>query len=241
MSLVSKIRVIGSNSNGNSYILECGNEKLLIELGVDFKQVLRALNYDLTNVHACLVSHKHTDHAKYIPSAKNHGLPVFSCQEVADKHDGVAVLELGKKTKIGGFTVQPIEVPHSCQCYAFLIEHEAMGRLLFCTDCERFGYRIKNLNHICIEANWDEDVLIDNMCDDIEIRSRFEHHMELNNTILALKTNYGVSLQTVCLVHLSSGNADPKKFKKRVVEELGFNNVCVCESGLEVELSNSEF
>jgi hypothetical protein len=35
--------------------------------------------------------------------------------------------------------------------------------------------------------------------------------------------------------------ADPKKFKKRVVEELGFNNVWVCESGLEVELSNSEF
>lgn len=183
----------------------------------------------------------HGDHSRSIKDAIFHGLPVYSCQEVADKYDGVAVLELGKKAKIGGFTVQPIEVPHSCQCYAFLIEHEAMGRLLFCTDCERFGYRIKNLNHICIEANWDEDVLIDNMCDDIEIRSRFEHHMELNNTILALKTNYGSSLQTICLVHLSSGNADPKKFKKRVVEELGFNNVWVCESGLEVELSKDEF
>lgn len=238
---MSKLITIGSGSSGNSYILECGNEKLLIELGVDFKQVLRALNYDLTNVCACLVSHQHLDHAKYIPNAKKHGLPVYSCQEVVDKYNDALVLELCKKTKIGGFTVQPIEVPHSCQCYAFLIEHEAMGRLLFCTDCERFGCRIKNLNHICIEANWDEDVLIDNMCDDIEIRSRFEHHMELNNTILSLKTNYGVDLQTVCLVHLSSGNADPKKFKKRVVEELGFDNVYMAESGLEVELSKEEF
>lgn len=238
---MSKLITIGSGSSGNSYILECGNEKLLIELGVDFRQVLRALNYDLTNVCACLVSHQHLDHAKYIPSAKKHGLPVYSCQEVVDKYNDALVLELGKKTKIGSFTVQPIEVPHSCQCYAFLIEHEAMGRLLFCTDCERFGYRIKNLNHICIEANWDEEVLLDNMCDDIEIRSKFEHHMELNNTILTLKTNYGANLQTVCLVHLSSGNADPKKFKKRVVEELGFNNVWICESGLEVELSKEEF
>ena len=238
---MSKLITIGSGSSGNSYVLECGNEKLLIELGVDFKQVLRALNYDLTNVRACLVTHQHLDHAKYIRNAKKHGLPVYSCQEVVDKHNDAVVLELGKKTQIGGFTVQPIEVPHSCQCYAFLIEHEAMGRLLFCTDCERFGYRIKNLNHICIEANWDEEVLLDNMCDDIEIRSRFEHHMELNNTTLALKTNYGVSLQTVCLVHLSSGNADPKKFKKRVMEELGFNNVWVCERGLEVELSKDEF
>lgn len=238
---MSKLITVGSGSSGNSYILECGNEKLLLELGVDFKQVLRALNYDLTNVRTCLVTHQHLDHAKHIQNAKKHGLPVFSCQEVADKYDGVTVLELGKKAKIGGFTVQPIEVPHSCQCYAFLIEHEAMGRLLFCTDCERFGYRIKNLNHICIEANWDEEVLLDNMCDDIEIRSRFEHHMELNNTILALKTNYGAGLQTVCLIHLSSGNADPKKFKKRVAEELGFNNVWVCESGLEVELSKNEF
>lgn len=238
---MSKLITIGSGSSGNSYILECGNEKLLLELGIDFKQVLRALNYDLTNVRACLVTHQHLDHAKHIPSAKNHGLPVYSCQEVVDKYNDALVLELGKKTKIGGFTVQPIDVPHSCQCYAFLIEHEAMGRLLFCTDCERFGYRIKNLNHICIEANWDEEVLIDNMCDDIEIRSRFEHHMELNNTILALKTNYGASLQTVCLVHLSSGNADPKRFKKRVMEELGFDNVYMAESGLEIELSKDEF
>lgn len=238
---MSKLITIGSGSSGNSYILECGNEKLLIELGVDFKQVLRVLNYDLTNVRACLVTHQHLDHAKYIPSVKKHGLPVYSCQEVVDKYNDALALELGKKTKIGSFTVQPIEVPHSCQCYAFLIEHEAMGRLLFCTDCERFGFRIKNLNHICIEANWDEEVLIDNMCDDMEIRSRFEHHMELNNTTLALKINYGASLQTVCLVHLSSGNADPKRFKKRVMEELGFNNVWVCESGLEVELSKDEF
>ena len=100
---MSKLITIGTGSSGNSYILECGDEKLLLELGIDFKQVLRALNYDLTNVHACLVSHKHTDHAKYIPSAKNHGLPVFSCQEVADKRDGVTVLELGKKTKARRF------------------------------------------------------------------------------------------------------------------------------------------
>jgi phosphoribosyl 1,2-cyclic phosphodiesterase len=187
------------------------------------------------------VSHQHLDHAKCISNAKGHGLPVFSCQEVADKYNGVTVLELGKKAKIGGFTVQPIDAPHSCQCYAFLIEHEAMGRLLFCTDCERFGYRIKNLNHICIEANWCEEILINNLCDDVETRSHHEHHMELSDTIKALKNNYSPDLMTVGLLHLSNGNSDKKMFRQTVIDELGFDNVVIMNKGLTIPLQLSDF
>ena len=70
-------------------------------------------------------------------------MPVFSCKEVVDKYAGVTELKLGEAVMLGGFKVQPMEVPHSCQCYAYLIQHEEIGKLLFVTDCVRFNFHRK--------------------------------------------------------------------------------------------------
>ena len=238
---MSKIKVIGSGSSGNSYILECGEEKLLLELGVDFNEVLKGLDFELLSVVGCLVTHEHLDHAKHIPHAHNHGLPIYSCKSVVDKYPQATLLKLGEKVQIGNFKVQPIEVSHSCQCYAFLIEHSAMGRMLFCTDCQKFPYKIKSLNHVFIEANYDEELVVDNLCKDKEVRSMYHSHMEILRTIEAIRNNYSPSLQTICLMHLSSGNAHPKQFKEMVQGSFGFNNVFVAEKGLEINLQTEEF
>ena len=238
---MNKITILGSGSSGNGYVLECGNEIIVIELGVQLNTLLKCLNYDLTKVRGCLVSHQHLDHSRFIPNALEYALPVFSCQEVTDKHKGVNLLKLGEKTQIGGFKVQPIRVPHSCECYAFLIEHSDMGRMLFCTDCKKFLYKIKNLNHIFIEANYDEELVIDNLCEDMEIRSLYGNHMEIKNTIDALKNNYSASLQTVCLVHLSTANADQNIFNERVKKEIGFYNTYIATKGLEINLELNDF
>ena len=168
-------------------------------------------------------------------------MPVFSCKEVADKYAGVTELKLGEAVMLGGFEVQPMEVPHSCQCYAYLIQHEEIGRLLFVTDCVRFNYKIKGLNHVLCEANWSQDVLIESLCNNEETRSHHEHHMELSDTIQALKNNYSPDLMTVGLLHLSNGNSDKKMFRQRVIDELGFDNVAVMDKGLTITLQLSEF
>ncbi|MGN1155436.1 MAG: hypothetical protein ACI4TK_04605 [Agathobacter sp.] len=169
------------------------------------------------------------------------GLPVYSCREVASKYDGVSVIPTGVKTKIAGFKVQPMNVPHSCECYAYLIEHPSIGRLLFATDCTSFRYKIKNLNHIFIEANYGEDIILDNMVNNHNGMSHYENHMEIGDTISALQNNYGISLQTVCLIHLSDSNADEKKFKEMVSEELCMDNIYVARQGEIIELNTSEF
>lgn len=46
---------------------------------------------------------------------------------------------------------------------------------------------------------------------------------------------------SVILWHPSSTNLDKKKAVERVKYELGFDNVYMAESGLEVELSKDEF
>ena len=59
MNLVSKIKVLGSSSRGNAYILECQNETLLLELGVSWKDIVKALNFNLSKVVGVCVSHAH--------------------------------------------------------------------------------------------------------------------------------------------------------------------------------------
>lgn len=116
-----------------------------------------------------------------------------------------------------------------------------MGRLVFVTDCSSFPYKIKNVNHFLIEANYSDDIAIDNMCNGFDNRSMSNQHLEINDTIDALKQNYSSSLQTICLLHLSSGNSNAEEFKQRVKDELGFSNVYVADKGLTINLDKDEF
>lgn len=53
------LRIVGSSSKGNAYILECNNEILLIEAGISFKnKILPAINWEGGKVVGCLVSHR---------------------------------------------------------------------------------------------------------------------------------------------------------------------------------------
>lgn len=53
------LHTVSSGSIGNSYILECNGEKLILELGVQFKRTLKALDYNLEGVSGVLISHAH--------------------------------------------------------------------------------------------------------------------------------------------------------------------------------------
>lgn len=237
------LRCLASGSQGNAYILECKNETLLIELGLNWTAIKKGLNYDLSNVVAVLVSHKHFDHL-YKPSllsALKSGLNVFSNKEVESIYKGVKALSVGVKTQIGGFKIQPLPLKHNVENYGFIITHNEFGKLLFCTDCATMPYKVKDCNHILIEANYSDDIIVDNMCNNEFSRSASENHLEIGQTIDVLKHNYSPELQTVVLLHLSNGNSNAKEFIQRVKNELCFENVFVADRGLEIELNKSEF
>lgn len=241
MFIMTKLKVIGSSSQGNGYILECDKEQLIIELGVSWKEILKGLNYNLTKVHACLVSHCHLDHSKSIPNAIKNGLSVYSCKDVQSIHSDVKVLQNGLKTQIGAFQVQPIPLQHNVECIGFLIITPDRQKILFATDTNRIPYKFKNLNHILVESNYSDDLIIDNMCDNKYSKSASENHMEINDTIDFIRNNYSSNLQNVVLLHLSQGNADETMFAKKVKEEFGINNVYIAERGLEILLESCEF
>ena len=186
---------------------------------------------------------RHGDHANKdtIRKVIQYGIPTYSCEETREIDKRIINIKKGRKTSIGGFKIQPIPLKHSCECFGYLIETQDNQRIVFATDCCEFLYKIKNVNHWLIECNWSEDVLIDNMCDNAEMRSRHEHHLELNDTIFALKENFSSSMNTIVLLHLSNGNSNEEMFKSRISEELGFFNVHIASKGLKIELNKEDF
>lgn len=183
----------------------------------------------------------HKDHSLSIPNAIKNGLSVYSCSEVQSAHPQVKVLKNGLKTQIGGFSVQPLPLEHSCECIGFIISHKECGKILFATDCSKFLYRIKGCNHILIESNWSEDVVLDNVINDDTPAAHYENHLELKDAISAIRENYSGDLMNVVLLHLSANNSDEKFFVDNVKSEIGFSNVYIAKKRLEIELSTCEF
>lgn len=239
---MATLKVLSSGSHGNCYLLQCKDETLILELGIKWGDILKSLNYNLGCVCGCLCSHLHSDHSRSIQNALSFGLSVYSCEEVANTYIGVETLNLKAKTRIGkGFIVQPIKLFHNTECYGFLIQHEEFGKMVFATDTNSVPYKFKGVQHWLLESNYDNNILIDNACNDVYSRSASENHLEINDTIEVLKRNYSSELQNVVLIHLSSGNSNEKDFKERVQQELGFDRVWVANSGVEIELNKSEF
>lgn len=224
------LKVIGSGSKGNGYVIECSNESLVIELGVSYKDFLK--NTDLTIVSAALVSHKHNDHfqkstATHFAKAR---IPVYSNTDVAEyssKYMQVSIVEKGMKYTAGGFSFQPIPLNHSAENFGYVINHDEIGKLAFVTDTSDFKYRIKDVNHWLIEANYDPSIVIDNKLSPEGTRSNYSDHLSKQQCIDALKENLFEGTRSITLIHLSDDNSNAEDFKKDVSLALGFRNVNV--------------
>lgn len=239
--MTTTMTILGSSSRGNNYLLDCGGEHLIIECGVPCDKTLKVLDYDVRNVAGCIVTHKHNDHAKYIVQYQNYFRNIYSTPSVAEKYKGVTSLEPMRKYKTGGFTVLPLKVPHGgCECYSYIIEHESIGRLLFCTDAQTFPYDIKGINHLFIEVNHSDEVILDNIMDGQDIRSQYMSHMSLDTAIEVCRRLYNPRLMNVCAIHLSDSNADERAISERFRSELGIG-IRIAENNMSVALNLEEF
>lgn len=232
-----KLRVISSGSIGNCYVLQGQQETLLIELGVKWDKILQGLNFNLRGVVAALASHLHLDHSKSIHDALSCGIKVYSCEGVADKFKGVTPLAPLKGYRIGGFKVFTLPVQHDVECYAYVVEHDEMGKLLFVTDAMMLEYRISGLNHIMVEANYADEIVDENIDKGYiptVMRDRLmTTHFSIDNVVDMLKSNDLSAVNEIVLLHLSRLDADGERFRSQVARATG-KPVYIAEKGLEI-------
>jgi len=54
-----KLHILGSSSKGNCYVLQNKKEALIIEAGINLAEVKKVLNFDISKIGGCVVSHSH--------------------------------------------------------------------------------------------------------------------------------------------------------------------------------------
>ena len=147
-------------------------------------------------------------------------------------------------TKIDSFQVIPFQSPHDgTECDGFLIKHEKIGCLLFITDAEycKYDFSKMGINHAMVECNYSEDYL-DMESEQVKSNRVLQSHMELQTCKRLIQTINSQNLRSVGLLHLSSQNANPERFREEIAELVDCDvDVWVAEKGVERELRLEPF
>lgn len=241
-----ELKVLASGSTGNCYILGNDKDKLILDCGIPYKKILEGLNYDLTGVKGCLVTHEHLDHAKAVPKLVSNGIHVYTsvgtekALEPVEYSHRIIRVESEKQIKIGNFNVLPFKTEHDCaEPLGFAINHKDMGTLLFATDTFYIRYNFKKLSHLVIECNYKADILADNF-----EKANLSHHLmkriqrshfELGNLKTFLRKTDLSNVKTITLIHLSSDNSDGELFQREIMKITG-KPVYIASEGMTVQL-----
>lgn len=240
-----KLKVLGSSSHGNGYLLIADNgETLILECGEKFLKVKEALNFDLSGVVGALCSHVHFDHSLEIKAFTNSGVKVYSNKQVVNNFGGeifnLKIVEPNKQFMVGGFTVMPFEVRHdpSIETYGYMVKHEELGKLIFATDLVYCKYKFNDINHFLVEANYDSELV--NGQNSFLTSRIINSHFSIQNCIEFLKSNDLSQTENIVLLHLSDSRSDERRFKK-MVEDATMKNVTVANKGVEIPLNRFPF
>lgn len=238
-----KLRVLGSGSSGNCYLLESDTECLVIEAGIPFKAVKKALNFNVSKIVGVVVSHSHKDHAGYYKEYINAGIPVY---RPYDMDEEIARIQQW----FGKFGIKPFEnrsksgkwLPNNtddseCRCYGFTctIQRWVILRMPVIQSALFGNFRKPTmfLSKLIIPWIW-------SIGDEPNYEHRLRGHMSIDTTCRFLMANNGPDLRNVILCHLSGQSADPERFRELAQKEVNCQ-VYVAEKGLEVELRQEPF
>lgn len=220
------IKIIASGSSGNAYLIGDGKTRLLLDAGISFKRIQVGCGFQTSSIDACLVTHRHGDHAMAIPKLLQRGITVYSNPDVTELHKGVRALAPLQEHTIGTFRILPFEAEHDVPCYGYQATSVETGeKLVYITDSAYVKYTFSGLTHIMIEANYAQEIIIDNAKHEripLYLAERvIQTHMSIETLLDLLQANDMSKVRQIYLLHLSDGNSDAAAFRRQVQQETG--------------------
>lgn len=248
-----KLKVIGSGSKGNCYLLHNDEEALIIECGCQFSKVREEIRGLGLKIVGTLVSHEHADHAKYVKQWLEHGLDVYASKGTIEAIGEVSRIKQMNELDVsrgvfksfircGSFQVIPFLTVHdAAEPYGFVICHEESGPILFATDTSYIPHSFSYLNQVIIECNYDEELLAarEDIPESLKQRIR-DNHMSVDQCVEEMHMDCMHDVRNILLIHLSEGDGDPISFRRKIEDETG-KNVVVASPGVEIELNKFPF
>lgn len=228
---------LSSGSSGNCYYLGTSKYGILIDAGIGMrtlKKYLRDYGVAMETIIAVLVTHDHGDHIKSISGLGGKlNIPVYATETV---HFGIErskylessisasrrVIEKNMPFSIKDFQITAFDVPHdTIENVGYQIKIGEKTVVLI-TDVGRITPTIeefaKTANHLIIEANYDEEMLLNGRYPQ-HLKQRITSGMgHLSNRLTGelLTSIYSNQLDEVWLCHLSQDNNHPELAYKTV-------------------------
>jgi len=245
-----KLKILGSSSSGNCYLLQTPTGTLILECGVRFKDIQKGLCFDLASVQGCIITHEHQDHCKCVEDIMKAGIDVYTSNGTA-KALGLSGHRLftvctGSQFTLGDFIVLPFTAEHDCsEPLGFLIKYKSTGeKLLFATDTYYIRHRFASLNYILVECNYCKDSLdanIDAGYIPQGMKNRLlRSHFSLEHVKEFLAANDMSSVHKIVLLHLSDSNSDSERMV-REISELTHKEVEIADVGMTIKLELCPF
>lgn len=235
------LKCLASGSSGNCYVLKDSSGKmLLLDAGIPIMKIKEGCDWNVSDIVACLVTHKHMDHAKAVDDLEDMGITVFK------PYAGESAKNIDSDFTAMGFPLNDSNghFKHTdadgteCPCYGYIISHPEMGKMLYITDTEFVRWRFEDANHILVSCNYQNKYLAD------DVSGKWSHvirgHMELETCVAFIKANVSETLRNVIICHLSSNNAVAEEMIEEISKVAGNANVDFARAGVEWELSKED-
>ena len=218
----------GSGSKGNSHLLKIGDTRILLDAGVSLKKFedFGVTVLEIVKIDAVLITHEHQDHAKYAKELMKHAIDCYMSHGTKEALGlnhldfRAKTIKAGEKVKIKDLTITAFESFHDAEePLNFLVSGQGIN-FVYITDTAKAPYRINNLTHIMIEANYDKNILMQNV-ENGKINPKLykriiNSHLSIDGAIKFLKNNDLGKVRKIYLTHLSDANANAREFKNRV-------------------------
>ncbi len=234
-------RCFASGSSGNCYYLGTLERGILIDAGISARLIqkhLRSMGLDFENIMGVLVTHDHADHIRAVGTlGERVHLPIYATQlihEGIDRNYGVReklktsrrYFEKEQEWTLFDMTINTFTINHdSTECVGYVIDYNGQ-RFMIATDCgepnEQMEAYIRTANHLVIEANHDEHMLLNGPYPTYlkeRILSPRGHQSNVTCGELIAR-NYHEGLRNIWLCHLSLENNDPQVAYNTVADRL---------------------
>lgn len=230
------IKVIGSGSSGNCYLANINGTQLLLECGLPFKTIQKALGYKTSDILACLITHEHIDHSKATKDVIKNGIDVYATKGTFDalnvkSHRAIPFLKDKEDTYcymfFNSLCILPFQAIHDAQepVSFYIKDIHTKESLLFVTDTAYMPYKIPDVDVLMVECNYVKNVIDSNVKNDslnINLRNRIvKNHMSLETLLKALKQANLSNLKKIYVLHLSDANSEEKMILEAIQKQTG--------------------
>lgn len=233
---------LGSGSEGNALLVECGSGtapvRLLIDCGFGVREATRRLallGLAPGDLHAVLVTHEHGDHiggaARLAVAA---GAPLYLTHGTAQAGRAalrpaaqLRMIDPHRPFEIGGVIVEPVAVPHDAREPVQFVIDDGSARLGVLTDLGHSTAHViramSRLDAIVLECNHDEAMLQASdypMALKRRIAGDYGHLANSASAGLLAAIDHS-RLHTVVAAHLSRSNNRPELAREAVARAWG--------------------